>query len=176
LLKIIDTIKYFLLPLLIFWLILLLEIGLFSRPSFFGHAPYLAFLFVFFFSFFVRQQETSPLFFSALAGGLVDVFSSFPFGVFTLSFFGLSLLVRRLSRLFDKKSALGFLLTFLGAFLFYRFFPFFAAKVFLLIFRQGINFHLNFHPVFFTLSFLVNLILGVVVFYLLCIVFKGEAA
>jgi len=65
-----------------------LEIGLFSRPSFFGHAPYLAFLFVFFFSFFVRQQETSPLFFSALAGGLVDVFSSFPFGVFTLSFFG----------------------------------------------------------------------------------------
>ena len=174
-LKIINTTKYFLLPLLIFWLTLLSEIGLFSRPSFFGRAPYLALLFVFFFSFFVCQRETSPLLFSALAWGLVDVFSSFPFGVFALSFFGLSLLVRRLSRLFDKKSLPGFLLTFLAAFLFYRFFPFFVAKALLFIFPQSINFHLNFHFVFFGLSFLVNLILGVVVFYLLCVVCKEEA-
>jgi len=132
-----------------------------------GLTPNLLLIAVIFLNLLQEQKDFSGIFLSGIGGFFLDLFSGFHFGVFTITLFILSFLIKKLLGVLRKENIVYFIPVFIFAFIFYDVFSFLFNSLFNLSFPQ----FLSFGGVK-LLEILYNLTLAILVFFLIKICFQ----
>ena len=109
--------KKYLILILVFWISVLLQQSFFCHFTVAGTSLNLVLMVVVILNFF-REEK---VFTGFLAGAILDIFSSLPFGTFFLTLGVLSFLIKKLARLFQKSSIFSLLIIFAFSLFFYKF-------------------------------------------------------
>jgi len=127
--------------------LVLLQTSLLGHLAVYNTQLNLVFIAVFLLSFFASKdeepgEEKNSFAISAgvIGGFLLDVFSSLPFGTFTITFLLLAFLVKRSNVFFHKSNKVAFVIAFLLSFLFYKICFAILAMLLILIFEGQFNF------------------------------------
>lgn len=156
---------------LVFYFFALLQLSFLPHLSIYNVQFDFIFIAVFLLNFFgpssisniQKPGDNMGLWAGVVGGLLLDVFSSLPFGIFTFSFLGVGLLIRKTQLLFRKSNIVSFLVVFLLSFLFYKISVTVLTALFVLFFVRKFFFVFPFRSLFFY-EFLFNLILTVLGF------------
>ncbi len=143
---------------LLFCFLAIFQESFLSHFSLFGGTCNLILISVFLLIFFEKNSVSeNPKILSGFLGGtILDLFSSIPFGIFTLNLTLSSFLTQKISGVFKESNILGFSILFLIYFSFYKTLLIFENFVSLLLFKRsfGISFNLSSFFSEFFLSFL----------------------
>jgi len=155
---------------IIFCFLVLMQTSLFGHLAVYNTQLNLVFIAVFLLGFFTSRDEepgekSNDFAISAgvIGGFLLDVFSSLPFGTFTITFLLLAFLIKRSNVFFHKSNKLAFVIAFLLSFLFYKICFAILAVILVLVFEGQFNF---IWPIKLTalIEFLYNFIIAGIVF------------
>ncbi len=111
-----------------FLFLLFLEESFLARFSVFISSFYFYLIVIFFLLFFSNENFGFNI--ALLAGLILDLFSFFPLGVFTLSIGGSAYLVRKISRIFERSNVFAFLILLTFFLVFYKIFFIFGDFLF----------------------------------------------
>lgn len=132
---------------IIFCFLALMQTALFGRLAIYGTQLNLIFIAVFLLGFFTSRDEepgeksnSFAISAGAVGGFLLDVFSSLPFGAFTITFLILALLIKKSHALFHKSNIAAFIIAFLLSFLFYKICFAILAMLLVLVFTGSFSF------------------------------------
>lgn len=147
---------------LLFYFLAIFQESFLSHFSLFGATSNLILISVFLLIFLEKNSVSQkPKILSGFLGGtILDLFSSIPFGIFTLNLTLSSFLTQKISKFFKESNILGFSILFLIYFSFYKALLIFESFVSLFLFKKsfGISFNLSSFFSEFFLSFLLILL------------------
>lgn len=158
---------------IIFCFLVLMQTALFGHLTVYDTRLNLIFIAVFLLSFFASttdevEKKTNDLAISAgvIGGFLLDIFSSLPFGTFTITFLLLAFLIKKSHVFFHRSNKAAFLIAFLLSFLFYKICFAILAMLLVLVFEGRFGFV---WPIKLTalIEFLYNFIIAGLVFLFL---------
>jgi len=166
----INTIKT-LAALAFFWLLVLAEVSFFRYFRVVFHPLFVGFFLIVFFN----SRKRAGYGWALLAGALADIFFSFPFGIFCLTFLSLKVIIEKTAPLFSEKNCFGFLVIFSVSFIFYCFFPVLLSWTVFRLINSSFVLTVNFGVVSFFLSALANLLLAIPCFLIFCFFYRKKS-
>lgn len=147
---------------LLFYFLVIFQESFLSHFTVLGATPNLILISVFLLIFLEKNSvyQNPKILPGFLGGTILDLFSSIPFGIFTLNLTLSSFLTQKISRIFKESNILAFSILFLFYFSFYKVLLIFENFVSLILFKRSFGISFNFGSFFseFFLSFLLILL------------------
>lgn len=153
--------KKFLIAIIFFYILSLLQNSFFASFAILGKIPNLILVSVIFFLLLEDPKENFGFFIAGLGGFFLDVFSNYPFGVATVFMLFLALILKKISSSFQKTTILWLSLSSLLALILYNLF---SELIFYLL--PSSAFQINFGMLI-SVELIYNFILLLAGFYLL---------
>lgn len=160
--------KKYLILIIFLYLLAIFQESFLSHFAFLGTVPNLVLISLFFLIFFEKRENSESfnfgVFLAVLAGIILDLLSSFPFGIFTFSLTLSSILVKKLSQILQRSNILSLFFLFLIYFLSYKTFLIFGNLLFNFLLEKTFIFSFSFNLISLSLEILLNFILVSFVF------------
>ncbi|MDI6883012.1 MAG: rod shape-determining protein MreD [Patescibacteria group bacterium] len=160
--------KKYLILIIFLYLLAIFQESFLSHFAFLGAVPNLCLISLFFLIFFEKRETPESfnfgVFLATLTGIILDLLSSFPFGIFTFSLTLSSILVKKLSQILQRSNILSLFFLFLIYFLSYKTFLIFGNLLFNFFLEKTFIFSFSFNLISLSLEILLNFILVSLVF------------
>ncbi len=148
--------KKILLIIFIFFLIVIFQKSFLPSFQIKGVIPSFPLILVFLLNFFDKEKEQFTLPLTIAMGVILDIFSTYPFGTFTISIILTVLFIKQLNRNFEKSNFLWLALSFLGFWFTFKIILSISIFFFELAFSQEYLFKFPFHWYLFTIGYFYN--------------------